>query len=124
MELTPRELKKIERLRKQERQWPLTRWFMLVGGIITAIEFLFLLGLLFHQLFLTLNDTSAFGSIFFSVNILMFAIHWPTCLAVLYISGWSIITAIRDWHGNINRILLLKLLDAQQSASALSAKTS
>jgi hypothetical protein len=37
-------------------------------------------------------------------------------------SAWCIIKALVDWHGNTNRMLLLKLLDAQQSQSPNPAK--
>jgi len=124
MEFAPRELKQIERLRKQERQWRRNRWFMLVGGIIIGVEFVISLVLLCHQLFLALNvsDFSAAGGFLFSVTILMIALNWPMCLVAFCISGWCIITAIQDWHGNTNRVLLLKLLDARQSQSPNPAK--
>jgi hypothetical protein len=30
------------------------------------------------------------------------------------VGTYLIVLAIRDWHGNVNRMLLLKLLDAQE----------
>jgi len=37
MQLTPREQKLIERMRKQERQWPRLRWFMIGAGVFAVL---------------------------------------------------------------------------------------
>jgi hypothetical protein len=124
MEITPRELKKIERLRKLERQWPRYRWIMLVVGIVVNAGYMGLLIFYFHEFFPAETNSSKFREFDFSVAIFVFALIWPKVLLGFCFGSWYIIVAIRDWHGNINRILLLKLLDAQQSTSATSAKTS
>ena len=114
MELTSRELKQIERLRKQERQWPRTRWIMLGAGIFNAALCFYTLVLELHQLFHPMNDPAGSRDPFsLLVSVLSFALGWPACLLMWCFSLWLIVVAIRDWHGNINRRLLLKLLDAQ-----------
>jgi hypothetical protein len=46
-------------------------------------------------------------------DVLLFALFWPMCL-IVFLGGVLIIAwAIIDWHGNAERKLLLKLLDAQ-----------
>ena len=117
MELTARELKQIERLRKQERQWPRTRWIMLGVAVFILAVYGYIFFLCYHGLFPSGNNTPAFGDLMSRANILMFALYWPKCLLAYCFSLWLIVVAIRDWHGNINRRLLLKLLDAQQSQS-------
>jgi hypothetical protein len=114
MELTPQERKQIERLRKQERQWPLTRWILLGGGVIAAAEGIYILLLLFGLISLHSNTTSL-DNAHFSDNILAFAVFWPQCLLMMGCSFWFIAVARRDWHGNIQNRLLLKLLEVQQN---------
>ena len=46
--------------------------------------------------------------------ILIFAIYWPKCILGLVFGAWFMVLAIRDWHGNVHRMLLLKLLKDQQ----------
>jgi len=51
------------------------------------------------------------------VSTLLIAVFWPK---VILMSGGAvafIALAIRDWHGNVHRMLLLKLLDTQQKES-------
>jgi hypothetical protein len=45
---------------------------------------------------------------------LIVAFFWPKCLLGFCIGGWLIGLAIRDWHGNLHRMLLLRLLEEQQ----------
>lgn len=45
---------------------------------------------------------------------LLFAIFWPKVLLMVVAASAFAALAIRDWHGNIHRMLLLKLLDAHQ----------
>ena len=106
MEFTPREMKLIERLRKQERRWPRTRWILLgMAGFASACS-LYVAHLLFGAL-----DSDNWGS---AVSALLFPILWPKVILMACMAGAFIGLAIRDWHGNVNRMLLLRLLDAQQ----------
>jgi hypothetical protein len=45
---------------------------------------------------------------------LLFAVFWPKALLMMVVASWLIVLAIRDWHGNVERMLLLRLLDAHQ----------
>jgi uncharacterized membrane protein len=122
MEFTSRELKQIERLRKQERQWPRTRWMLMGLGIFLLAVYGCLLAFYYHLLFPAENDATPFGDLLSRANILMFAIFWPKFLLAFCFSGWCIVKAITEWHGNINRRLLLKLLEAQQAQSTSPGK--
>jgi len=48
-----------------------------------------------------------------------FALFWPKSLMLFGFGVFFIIWAIRDWHGNANRVLLLRLLEAQQKDQPL-----
>ena len=106
MQFTPRELKLIERLRKQERKWPRTRW-ILIG--MAACGFA-IYGYVAYMLFSTL-DSKTFSP---TDSALLFAVFWPKALLMMVVASWLIVLAIRDWHGNVERMLLLRLLDAHQ----------
>ncbi len=106
MQFTPQELKLIERLRKQERRWPRTRWVLLgMAAFILAAY-----GYIAHMLF------SILGSDTFSPadSALLFALFWPKVILMAGLAGVFIGFAIRDWRGNVHRMLLLRLLDAQR----------
>jgi len=49
-------------------------------------------------------------------SVLLFALFWPKVIFMTGIAGAMIAIVIKDWHGNVNRMLLLRLLDAQQKA--------
>ena len=106
MQFTPRELKLIERLRKQERKWPRTRW-ILIG--MAAFGFA-IYGYVAYMLFSTL-DSKTFSP---ADSALLFAVFWPKALLMMVFASWFIVLAIRDWRGNVERMLLLRLLDAHQ----------
>ena len=109
MQFTPTEAKLIERLRKQERRWPRTRWMLLaLAGFAFAAY-----GYIAYQMFSRL-DSSKFPN---QDSALMVAFFWPKCLVGLLFGAWFLSLAIRDWKGNVNRMLLLKLLDAQKTES-------
>lgn len=115
MQLTSRETKLVERLRKQERQWPRLRWFTLGAGIFGALCFSFILITLLKHVDSALGDH---GDFLAPAWLFAFARFWPTCLIgfglAAYLIGWT----IRDWSGNANRVLLLKLLEADQKDGA------
>ncbi len=123
MEFTTEELKQIEHLRSQERRWPRTRWILLWTGIGIAAVYVYILVLLLRLVFLSEGDPTRLGDVLSRTNILVFAVFWPNCLLALCYAAWCIAVAIRDWNGNTNRMLLVKLLEAQQARSASAAKT-
>jgi hypothetical protein len=104
MQLTPQEVKFVERLRKRDRQWPRNRWIMLVVGFFALACYGYITISMFRRMdfeHLELHD------------VLFFALLWPKCLLMFLLGMGFIVWAISDWHGNANRKLLLKLLDAQ-----------
>jgi len=116
MQLTPREQKLIERMRKQERQWPRLRWFMIGTGIFAVLCSGFIVVELMQHI-----DTivAAQDDVMSRGWMLGFALFWPKSLMLFGFGVFFIIWAIRDWHGNANRMLLLRLLEAQQKDQAL-----
>jgi hypothetical protein len=57
------------------------------------------------------NDLDGVGREFALFTV---ALVWPKCILGFYLACWLIGWAIRDWHGNAHRMLLLRLLEAQQ----------
>ncbi len=47
-------------------------------------------------------------------TVLAIAIFFPKCLVYVAIAAWAFSKAFVDWHGNVNRMLLLRFLDAQR----------
>jgi hypothetical protein len=45
---------------------------------------------------------------------LLLAFIWPQLLLMIVLAGAFFARAVRDWRGNVQRILLLRLLDAHQ----------
>ncbi len=113
MQFTPREMKLIEQLRKQERRRPWTRWLLLgMASFIFAAH-----GYLYHLLVSTL------GSDAFALSDSVFvAIFWPLDIQLLAVACAFIVLAIRGWHGNVHRMLLLRLLDDCQKDTSNDAK--
>ena len=106
MRFTAQEMKLIERLRKQERRWPRNRWIVVgMAAFILAGS-----GYIAHLLFSTL-DTEIFSP---TDSALLFALFWPKVILWAGLAGVFVGLAIRDWRGNVQRMLLLRLLDAQQ----------
>ena len=106
MQFTAQELKLIERLRKQERRWPRTRWLLLgMAAFILAAY-----GFLAHGLFSTLGSETYSPA----DSALLFALYWPKVLLMAVMAAAFIALAVRDWRGNAHRVLLLRLLDAHQ----------
>jgi hypothetical protein len=109
MQLTHHERRLVEKLKKRERQWPWMRWVFLLGGVLLCLDLAFygfLLGALLHDLDFGHPTLEA---------ILKIAVLWPKCLVELAIAVGVLGIAVRDWHGNANRMLLLRLLEAQES---------
>ena len=111
VELTPRENKLLERLRKQERQWPRLRWFLVGTGIFAVL----CSGFIAVELIQHIDTMLAVHDDVLSRGWLLgFALFWPKCLLLFGFGVFFIIWAIINWHGNANRVLLIKLLDARQ----------
>src|SRR3954463_6342505 len=104
----PQETKLIERLRKQDRQWRWMRWFLLVMGVF-SIGLCAMLGYLLHSL-ITQSEAGYFdGQIVFYIVLI-----WTKCCFYFVFALWCLMTVCVKWHGDVNRMLLLRLLDAQQ----------
>jgi hypothetical protein len=116
VKLTTREKKLFERLKKQELQWPRLRWLLVGTGIFAVLCSGFIVIELVQHI-----DTmlAARDDVMSRGWLLGFALFWPKCLVLFGIGAYLIIWTIRDWHGNANRLLLLKLLEAAQRDEAV-----
>ena len=106
MQFTPQQLKLIERLRKQEQTWPRMRWVLLAAAVLglgACVYFAYFLYRLLDSQALSRADCA-----------LLFAVFWPWILLMVIAAVASIALAIRDWHGNAHRALLLRLLEARE----------
>ena len=110
MEFTRQEMKLIERLRKQDRQWRWARWLVLLMGLL-SIAACALFGYLVHQLV----STSAQGHLDLDM-VFFIVLFWTKCCFYFAFGVWCFITAFTKWRGDVKRMLLLKLLDAQKRA--------
>jgi hypothetical protein len=106
MKFTPREMRLIDGQRKLGRRSRLLRWCFLVVGasILGACGYTGS-----HAVALVTSDQPDKAGV-----TLLFAYVWPIVLMMACFAGAFIGLAIRDWYGNATRVLLLKLLDAQQ----------
>ena len=99
----------IARLRKRDRQWKWTRWLVLATGFVTAITSA-ICGYGVHwilsQSFVNLRDSAV---------LLLLLVLWTKCCLHFFFSIWCFATVSIKWHGDVNRMLLLKLLDAQSN---------
>lgn len=109
MQFTPKEEKLIRRLRKQDRQWRWLRWVLLAGGAIGVVN----LALYGRLLFPLIDGLSAEGHPDVT-DALVIAVFFPKLLVIVGVTAICFAISWRDWNGNVNRMLLLKLLDAQQ----------
>src|SRR5687768_1937175 len=99
MQFTPPELKLIERMRKQERRWPKARWFLLIGSLFLLACY----GYILTRVVMILQSDSL--AEIPGATALIVAVFWPKCLLGFCIGGALIGLAIRDWHGNVQRML-------------------
>ena|SRR6202453_3378519 len=112
MQFTVRETKLIERLRKQDRQWVRVRWIMLV----IAVFCIALSGGFGYMLYLFNSLNSQFeGQNFESTFVFFIVLIWTKCFLYFLFGMWCIVNTCVNWHGDVNRMLLLKLLDVQQN---------
>jgi hypothetical protein len=106
MQFTSKELKLIERLRTEERRWPRTRWIL-----VASAAFSYAIGACLAYYLVGLIESDDLGE---DGSILAFAYLWPKCVVCVLLGAWLTAWAIRDWNSNVNRMLLLRLLDEQQ----------
>jgi len=106
---TPQETKLLQRLRKRERQWRWVRWLMLVVGVF-CVGLCGAFGFLLHLFIPAFSDHGAINA----NMLLLILVIWTQCCLHLVLGILFIATVILDWHGNVNRVFLLKLLDAQE----------
>jgi len=104
MQLTPQEEKFVERLRKRDRQWPRYRWILLIVGLFVLACYGYITISMYQRM--DFEHLELYG-------VLFFAILWPKCLLMFLLGMGFIAWAINDWHGNANRKLLLRVLEAQ-----------
>jgi len=111
MIFTPRELKLIERLREEEkysRSFPLkSRWLALAVGVITALLCVhhgYAFNALLQRPAHPLTSSDAWELIRF----------WNLCAGNFLLSLYCFARAIRYWHGDTARTLLLRLLDERE----------
>lgn len=137
MELTPVEAKYVERIRKNQQQWPKKRWFALAIGLgylcISFLKFDFFYKLLSEEsrayrvtlegvkalpedhlaqkisTLSTLLDSSRYSLMIFTIGALLFVLSFMA-------GGVIIAQVILKWRGHPEQTLLLKLLDAQNQA--------
>ncbi|MCW5554257.1 MAG: hypothetical protein KIS67_19125 [Verrucomicrobiae bacterium] len=108
MNFTPQETKMIERLRKYERQWRWARWSVLVMGILSA-GLCIVFGFILRWLIVESQAGHFDGQTVFFILLI-----WTKCCFYLFFGTWCLATVCFKWHGDVNRMLLLRLLDAQQ----------
>jgi hypothetical protein len=126
MQLTAQEAKLIERLRRDEQRWPRTRWALLAMAVlILAIE-CFISSQLLRMTEAAAQPvggmTKDIPATFQAFSILQasqqatfaLALFWPQCVLGFCAAFLIIGLLIRDWRGNVQRMLLLRLLEAQQ----------
>jgi len=111
VQFTPQELKLIERLRTQERQWARTKWVLLVTACCLLVTYSCLASILYSHFF---NGFAAEASRS-DLVLLMFSLSWPVILMMSGIVGFLLGLVIKDWRGNAQRLLLLRLLDAREN---------
>ena len=136
---SPEDLKIIGRLKKQQRDWRIARWIVLVHGLLCLFMGFFLANFEFRLLrdasksqdvlisfmqnhpelqpsqliadFSTIADTNQdqFGLLIITL----------ACLFFLIKGLWLILLAIVNWHGNPTKQLLLKLVEIVEEKSSI-----
>jgi hypothetical protein len=112
MQFTRQETKLVERLRKEERCWPYLRWAVLAIGAMSTVV---CTGWGYFLYKLAHEDN---GGHLDPSDVFIIALLWTKCCMWFLIGTWSFLTAFVKWHGDVNRMLLLRLLDAQQKQTA------
>ena len=102
----------IGRLRKQQRQWPRLRWVILGIGVLFTVD-LILYGRTLFALLSELQSEKPTSP----DTVLAIAIFFPKCLVQAAVATWAYSKVITEWHGNVSRMVLLRLLDAYENES-------
>ena len=88
-------------MRKQQAQWPKVRWLQLIIGLGIVIAFC--------SLFIRLSDFLKEDPM---LGVAAFALIAPMLMIWMLIGGYKVGHALVEWHGNPERTILLKLIDA------------
>ena len=110
MHFTPREMKLIAGLRKQEHNWPRMRWIYLGMAVFFVMLTEWMITMMtsaIHARDLSSDDKAA-----------IFTICWVDITLFGLFAGGFIGMAIKDWQGNVHRMLLLRMLDALEDKSS------
>jgi hypothetical protein len=118
MHLTAQEMKLVGRLRKEERLWPRHRWWMLAVGVFIEVCYGYLLISVIQHI---AQEQSVHGGLAQSGLLIDIIMLWPKSLLMLFVGAVLIGWTARHWSGNVSRMLLLRLLDAQQSGQSADA---
>ena len=92
------------------------RWWFLSLGIFIELLYGFLLISILRRVAECVVDGVPLGAQVIDIMML-----WPKCFVMLAIGLIVIGWVWRNWHGNVHRMLLLRLLDAQQKQPAKDA---
>ena len=103
MQLTALEHRMVERMRKQERQWRWARWLTLFMGVFQAATGIAVLCVIMPRIESGREDMAS--------SALILSLSYPFILLCAGSATLFLCLAIRDWHGNTTRTLLLRLLD-------------
>jgi hypothetical protein len=106
MNFTPQEQKMVEGLRKRQSRSQKWRFYELLIGI-GQIGF----GFLIFSEVQNMKNQSGPPDVF----LLFFTMFYPIALMAIVSGSLLAGTAIRDWHGNVQSTLLLKLIDHCES---------
>ena len=133
MQFTTREMKMMELLRKQQRQWPIARWLGLFNGLLISglSAYVFFIGIHHYR------ENSRLSEIVLSevaklppgqqgkhvVEMLPLlkdqavevALFFPIWLLFVLMGLFQLATVAIHWRGHANDVLLLKLVEAQQN---------
>ena len=84
---------------------------MLIGGVL-LIALSIGNGWIFSRLFLDSKQTNLDSDIVF-----LMLLFWTKCCLFFVLGVFNLATLTNNWHGDANRMLLLKLLDEQTKNS-------
>jgi uncharacterized membrane protein len=111
IEFTPNEMRLIERLRKQERQWRWARWMMLTMGAC----FIILCAFYGYALHFLISESRGHLD---SDAVFLMMLFWTKCCMSFFFGIVFFIKAGTNWHGDANRKLLLRLVNDQSPVRA------
>jgi hypothetical protein len=115
MQFTPQETKLIGKLQKEERRWGYLRWFTLAIGLLSIIVCTgwgWILYKLVHESSRDHLDSS---------DVFVILLLWTKCCMWFVIGTGAFVTACTKWHGDVKRMLLLRLLEDHQKQTVTNA---